>query len=285
MMKLRTVTMDFLKKTYPRREKWSHKGDSGRVLIIGGSRRYRGAPALCGLAALRSGCDIATIAAPESAVDVISSFSPNLITEPLVGDYINIGDLEKLISLSKKFDVILIGNGMGRMVGSRDTVLELLSAVRKPCIIDADALHMVSENKKLLRPGWILTPHEYEFQNLSGVKVPRQLEKRAGEVVKFSKSYRSTVLLKGHIDVIAESGKVFINSTGNPYMTVGGTGDVLAGICAAFLGGGMTSLNAAAAAAFVSGAAGDLAAKDIGPGLMATDVIEKIPAVMKEAVL
>ena len=282
MIKLRTVTPDFLKKAFPRRDKWSHKGDSGRVLIIGGSRRYRGAPALCGLAALRSGSDIATIAAPESAVDVISSFSPNLITEPLVGDYVNIGDLEKLISLSGKFDAIVIGNGMCRMEESRDTVLELLRVVQKPCVIDADAIHMVSENKKLLRPGWVLTPHEYEFQNISGVKVSRQLEKRAGEVVKFSRAHKSTVLLKGHIDVIAESGKVFINSTGNPYMTVGGTGDVLAGICAAFLGMGMPSLSAAAAAAFVSGAAGDLAAKETGPGLMATDVIEKIPAVLKE---
>ena len=118
MKAIKTTTADFFKKSYPRRDKWCHKGDSGRLLVIGGSRRYRGAPALCGLAALRSGVDLVTVAAPESAADVISSFSPDLITEPLHGDFINIGNLDSMTALAKKSDAVVLGNGTGSQVQS-----------------------------------------------------------------------------------------------------------------------------------------------------------------------
>jgi len=279
---MKLVTSDIVKKIYTPRGTWSHKGEFGRLLIIGGSRRYKGAPALCGLAALRSGVDIVTIAAPETAADVTASFSPNLITEPLEGDYINPQNLKRLIGISKKFDAVVIGNGIGRMAKTRDTVLDLLHVLEKPCVLDADALHMLSEKKKLLRRGWIITPHDEEFHNLSGVSLSKKLEERTKRVEKFSQEFKATVLLKGYKDVIAEGNKSLINSTGNPYMTVGGTGDVLAGVCGAMLAMGVKSVHAAAAAAYICGAAGDIAAKELGPGLLATDVIEKIPEVLEQ---
>lgn len=278
---MQTVTLDFLRQVYPAREKWSHKGDHGRLLIIGGSRRYKGAPAMCGLAALRSGVDLVTIAAPESAADVIAGFSPNLIAEPLEGDYINPGNLQKLVALAKKFDAVVIGNGMGRMAKTRDTLLGLLPEMEKPCVLDADALHLLHDNKKLLRSGWIITPHEYEFYSLSGVKPGNKLEDRIKAVEKFSLKFKATVLLKGYKDVIADGKNTAINSTGNPYMTVGGTGDVLSGICGALLAMGIKSMQAAAGAAYLCGEAGNLAADELGPGMLPTDVIEKIPAVLK----
>ncbi|MCK4714518.1 MAG: NAD(P)H-hydrate dehydratase, partial [Candidatus Aenigmarchaeota archaeon] len=268
--------------SYPNRHQWDNKGDHGKVLVIGGSRRYKGAPALCGLAALRAGADIVTIAAPETAADVIASFSPNLITEPLLGDYINIDNVHKLEHIAENFDAVVLGNGIGRMFDTRDAVHELLSYLKKPCVIDADALHLISEDKKLLKKGWILTPHAGEFYSLSGHKVQKRVEDRVKEAVRFSNEFRVTVLLKGYKDVIAEGSRVMINSTGNPYMTVGGTGDVLSGLCGAFLAMGMKSMNAAAAAAYVCGEAGDMAAEELGPGLLATDVVRRIPAVLKK---
>lgn len=278
---MKAVTAHFLESVMPRRHEWDRKGDHGRVLVVGGSRRYHGAPALCALSALRAGADIAVVAAPESAADVIASFSPNIITEPLAGDYLNPHDVQKLLSLAEGFDAVIIGNGLGRMADTGKAVREFLRKLRRPCVIDADALHLISDEKRLLRKGWIVTPHAGEFYSLSGHEVGGSVEARVKAAMKFSMEFRCTVLLKGHRDVIADGKEVFVNSTGNPFMTVGGTGDVLAGICGAFLGMKMKPLDAAAAAAYVCGAAGDRAAASIGQGLLATDVIERIPMVLR----
>ncbi len=278
---MKAVTERYVSGCYPGRHQWDRKGDSGKVLVIGGSIRYRGAPALCALAALRAGADIATVAAPESVSDVISSFSPNIIVEPLAGDYLNREDVRRLSVIAKRFDSVVIGSGLGRMAGTRDAVHDFLSGLKKPCVIDADALHLVSEDKKLLRKGWVITPHAGEFLNLSGHAPGKSVPQRQKLASAFSAEFGATVLLKGYKDVIAEGRSVMVNSTGNPYMTVGGTGDVLAGICGAFLAMGMKSLDAAACAAFVCGAAGDMAADEKGAGLLATDVIESLPEVLK----
>lgn len=278
---MQTVTFDFLRDVYPGREKWSHKGDHGRLLVIGGSRRYKGAPALCGLAALRSGADLVMIAAPESAADVIGGFSPNIITEPLEGDYINPANIDKLVALSVKFDAVAIGNGMGRMSQTREAIIEMLHFINKPVVLDADALHLIHDNKKILRPGWVITPHEHEFYSLSGMRPGNKLEDRIKSVKRFSEAHKATVLLKGYKDVIATGKSAVINSTGNPYMTVGGTGDVLSGIVGALLAMGVRPMEAAAAAAYLCGEAGNLAAADLGPGLLPTDVIDRIPEVLK----
>ncbi len=278
---MKAVTSDFLKSVFPKRHQWDRKGDSGKVLVIGGNRRYRGAPALCGMSALRAGSDLVTIAAPESAADTISSFSANLIVEPLIGDYINIGNVHKLGHMADNFDSVVIGNGMGRMLDTKDALHEFLTYLKKPCVIDADALHLLGDDKKLLRKGWVITPHANEFYSLSGHKVQKNIESRSKEAVKFSKEFNPTVLLKGYKDIIADGSKSMVNSTGNPYMTVGGTGDVLSGICGAFLAMGMKSMDAAAAAAYVCGSAGDMAFKEMGPGMLATDVVRKTSEVLK----
>lgn len=282
---MKAVNFDFLKKIYPKRHEWDRKGDAGRVLVIGGSRRYKGAPALCALAALRTGADIVTVAAPETAADVIASFSPDIITEPLQGDYIDIFDVDRLLGMSARFDAVVIGNGLGRMKRTAQAVGEFLKVLEKPCVIDADALHMISGEKGSLNPGWVITPHSGEFYNLSGKRPVKSLEKRAADAKKFSREIKATVLLKGHRDVITNGRSVRTNSTGNPYMTVGGTGDVLAGSCGAFMAMGLKAIDAASCAAFLCGEAGDLASEDSGPGLLASDVIEKIPYILRRLTL
>lgn len=284
MGKVTRIDSRILKEIYGPRPPWSHKGDFGKLLIIGGSRRYTGAPALCSLAALRAGCDLTRTACPESISGVVASFSPNLIAEPLEGDFIGPDNLNALFRVADGFDAVCIGSGMGRVFATMQAVVEFLRRIDKPCLVDADAIHAVAYHLKDIFPGKgkniVLTPHAHEFFSLTRVN-PRPDRSRIALVQACARKLGTTILLKGHIDVISDGKNLAVNCTGNPYMTVGGTGDVLSGICGALLARGVTPYKAACAAAYISGSAGDLAAKEKGPGLLATDVIEKIPEMIK----
>ncbi|MCD6590377.1 MAG: NAD(P)H-hydrate dehydratase [Candidatus Aenigmarchaeota archaeon] len=277
------VDSSILSNIYKKRPKWSHKGDFGKLLIIGGSKVYTGAPALAAysaIAALRSGADIAYVIAPRRAADVIASFSPNLIAEPVGGEYFTKGHLKHVLEVSKKFDAISIGSGLGMRKETQDFVLKFLGKVKKPCVIDADAIKALK--KRRLGKNFVLTPHSYEFYAFSGEKPTYDILNRAKMVKKFAKRLDATILLKGAIDIISDGSKVATNKTGNPYMTTGGTGDVLTGVCGGLLAQGVLPFEAACASAYITGKAGDFAAKEKGPGLLATDIIEKIPYVIKE---
>jgi len=281
MEKIKKIESKILKELCKPRPDWSRKGDFGRLLVIGGSRRYTGAPALCSLAALRAGCDLVRTACPESISSVIASFSPNLIAEPLEGDFLNPADLDFLIRLSQNFDAVCIGSGLGRMSATIKTVAVFLEELEKPCVIDADAIHALAcvPFKFPRKRKVIITPHAHEFYSLTGLK-PRQDKSRIALTAKCSRGLGATVLLKGYRDIISDGRNTAVNTTGSPNMTVGGTGDVVSGICGALLARSMTPYKAACAAAFIAGSAGDLASEEKGPGLLATDVIEKIPAVL-----
>ena len=283
-MRITKLDSKILKDIYKSRPDWSHKGDFGKLLGIGGNRRYTGAPALCSLAALRAGCDLTRTACPESISSVVASFSPDLIAEPLEGDFLGLDNLPVLLRLADDFDAVCIGSGLGRVFTTMQTVIKFLEKVNKPCVVDADAVHAVAYSLDRIFPkksrNLILTPHSNEFFSLTRVK-PKPDKSRIGLVQRCAKKLGTTILLKGHRDVISDGKNIAINSTGNPSMTVGGTGDVISGICGALLARGITPYRAACAAAFIAGSAGDLAAKDKGPGLLATDVIEKIPDVIK----
>jgi NAD(P)H-hydrate epimerase len=153
-----------------------------------------------------------------------------------------------------------------------------------PVLIDADGLKAVASKPELFRnTGWMFTPHAREFEILSGQSLSSDLNVRTGDVGKFAKKIGCTILLKSHVDVVASpQGKVILNSTGNPGMTVGGTGDVLSGIVGAFLAQGANPFKAAAAGAYVCGQAGDLCLEEKGYGFIASDLINKLPVVFKE---
>ncbi|MCP8308198.1 MAG: NAD(P)H-hydrate dehydratase [archaeon] len=269
------------------RHKYSKKGDFGRLLIVGGSKEYSGAPTLAALAALRTGVDIAIIAAPKSVADVIRSFSPNLIVRRLKDDYLTSKDIPELKSLSERCTSIVAGPGLGLEEETKTAILSFMKEVGKdkPMLVDADALKALSEEPTCLKNyPTIITPHAGEFEIVTHSKIapPDKLKDRIKQVQREAKIMGLTILLKGHEDIISDGDNFKIKTTGNPGMTVGGTGDVLSGIAATFLAWGVKPFRAACAAAFVSGFAGDLAVRDRGYHIVATDVIEKIHEVLKK---
>lgn len=271
---MKYVTKALVKKLFPKRDPWSHKGDFGRLLVVGGSRRYTGAPALAALAALRTGCDLVTVAAPERAANITASLSPDLITEPFNGHAFNNWHTHSVLELATQFDAVVIGGGLGRRSETITFVQNFLSRLNKPCVIDADALHAVAINKEVLKPGHILTPHSREFLTLSGTEPSRNLKERATQTKKLAEQLNCTVLLKGHIDVISDGKQTLLNRTGSSKMSVGGTGDTLSGICGALLAKKTNPLDSACAAVYINGLAGELAANTFGESMIASDLLK-----------
>ena len=277
---IQTINQSILAKIFKPRPQWSHKGNFGKLLIIGGSRRYSGSPALAALAAIRSGADLTTIAAPRRVADIAATFSPDLITYPLDGDFIIKKHLKVLLNLSNDHDAVVIGGGMERRPEVLKATEEFLLKNEKPCVIDADAIYTVKKIRKL-KPNNILTPHAHEFFELTQTDPTYGHEARIKQTCDLALKKSCTVLLKGSFDVISNGKESFINTTGNPHMTKGGTGDTLAGICGALLARGVEPLDAASAAAFINGAAGDLASRKFGEGLTATGLIDEINHIVK----
>ena len=245
---------------------------------------------MLGLAALRSGVDLVTIAAPAEAAKVISSFSPDLITVKLPCEDLEPASLALVGEELKRCEAVAIGSGLGTLPQTHDAVIGLAKTLAEkfsglPALFDADGLKAVASERGLLKnTKWVLTPHAREFELLTGSDLPTDVKGRVEQVALAAKELGCVILLKAHVDVIASpKGEVTLNRTGNPGMTVGGTGDVLAGIVGAFLAQGADPFKAALAGAFVSGRAGDLCLKEKGYEFMASDVIEKLPEVFKEA--
>ncbi|MBI4177598.1 MAG: NAD(P)H-hydrate dehydratase [Candidatus Aenigmarchaeota archaeon] len=274
-----------VKDFYKTRNKTAKKGDYGKLLVVGGSHIYTGSPALVSLAAYASGCDLVWNVAPERAADAMASFSPDIMTHPLKGDYLEKAHVKYILTLSERADAIVIGNGLGRDKDTTKAVLEIISRASKPIVVDADAIKaLIPENHKVLRgKNAVLTPHSYEMQMFSCRDVGTELQSRVAVAKELSGSLGITIVLKGNVDVIASNGRVAINKTGNPYMTKGGTGDTLAGVCGSLLARGADSFSAAGAAAYINGLAGDLCAKYWGEGLTAYKMIDYIPKAIKAA--
>ncbi len=277
------VDSKFVNSYFPRRKKHSRKGDNGKVLIIGGSEVYSGAAALAALAALRAGCDIVMVVAPERAANIIASFSPCLITYPVKGKFFTEKHADKLAELASRFDAVLIGPGTGREKETGEFVNGLLSRIEIPCVLDADALKLVKKDH--IRSNFILTPHTKEFEYLSGIKLKNQLDYDSEKVKSFAKEAGGcTLLVKGCVDIVSDGERIAINTTGNALMSAGGTGDVLAGICASLLARKVEPFEAACISAYINGKAGDVWMKEKRYGLIATDVIEKIPEAINRCV-
>jgi len=277
---MKTISKTDIQKLFQKRPDWSHKGESGKLLIIGGSLRYSGSPAFVALAAIKTGIDLTLVAAPHRAADIVAGFQPDLITEPLHCDYLCPLDVKPLLKLSKWADALVIGGGLDRKKKTYETIRMVLKKLNKPCVLDAEALRAVSKNTKSLKRNFVLTPHENEFYVLSKEKPSREINKRARQVKKLALKLNSIILLKGHMDIISDGKQIILNKTGNPYMTKGGTGDTLAGICGAMLAKGIKPFNAACAAAWINGAAGDMALRKIGPGFFVSEMLDFIPKVI-----
>jgi NAD(P)H-hydrate epimerase len=269
-----TLNQNCLKKVYRRRQNWSHKGDFGKILVIGGSLEYSGSPALVALAALRTGADMVKIIAPRRAADICASFSPELISIPFQKDHL---DSEAVGLIKKNSDwanVIEIGSGIGKDYNQSQLVNSIIKDLDKKTVLDADALKVL--NKDLLDHNILITPNTYEFNKLFGTVLSNNVEDRLKLVKEKAKEYETTILLKGHIDIISNGEDHFINKTNSVYMTKGGTGDVLTGICAGLIGQGNSIIDSACAATFINGYTGRVVARLKREALSPMDLIENI---------
>lgn len=271
---------DFLLYPLPRPD--SHKGDNGRLMVVSGGP-FTGAPALVGLAAYRIGVDVVHIFTPASSYQAVASFSPNLIVHRLPGERLRPETVGKVLNLAEDMHAAVVGPGLGDAGDTKRAIRKIISSLNIPLVIDADAITAVGEDVKCLRSRkGVVTPHAHEFQVLTSEKLPENSERRIQTVMKWAAKLNFTILQKAKVDVISDGKDYRLNRTGNPGMTVGGTGDVLAGLVGGLLAKGAAPFEAARMAAFANGYAGDLALKEKSYGLMATDVLEKIPSVLLE---
>lgn len=263
----------------------SHKGDFGRMLVVGGSETFSGAPALVAQAALRTGVDLAYVAAPEKTAHAISSLSPDLITVKLEGKHLNPKNMDVLKPYVQACDAVVVGPGLGLNPETKEAVKDVVAQVEKlakPLLLDADGLKAFADFKRKLRVPLIMTPHPGEYAILTGKKPAELLSQKALEVKKTAAELGATVLLKGPIDIVSDGKQVKLNFSGNPGMTVGGTGDVLSGVAGAFLAQKADSFEAAVAAAFVNGAAGDFVYDELGAHMVASDIVQRLPTVLND---
>jgi NAD(P)H-hydrate epimerase len=293
----------------PERQRYSHKGDYGHVLVVAGSRGKTGAAFMCAKACLKSGAGLVTIGVPESLLDVFQSRVTEEMTLPLPdrGDGTLSSDaLEKILKfLSEKADVLAVGPGISVTDDTKKLVREFLLNSAVPAVVDADAVNSLEGNKRVLkkaRSPIILTPHAGEMARLlndtrykmqdAGINphskggrreitgIIRHIEKdKINIAVKFAKETGAYLVLKGVPTVIAEpEGRAFINPTGNSGMASAGTGDVLTGMLSGFLGQGLNPIEASILGVYMHGLAGDIAVKTRGEhSLIASDVIDAIP--------
>ncbi|MCC6125551.1 MAG: NAD(P)H-hydrate dehydratase [Pirellulales bacterium] len=294
----------------PPREPDAHKGDFGTALVIGGSRGMSGAAGLAGMAALRGGAGLVRVAVPEVCLDSVAGFEPCYTTIPLPCDEagrISAAALPILREEARNATALALGPGLGRSAQLDELVAALYREIEKPLIVDADALNALATQPDvyLLPPAGprILTPHPGEFARLIRKKLEGEktgtgseptergsMEKADREVpvpifsprqqaaIALAAKSGAVVLLKGHRTLITDGWRRVLNSTGNPGMATGGSGDVLTGLIAALLCQRLSPFDAARLAAHLHGLAGDLAAKELGEvSLIARDLIEFLP--------
>ncbi|RYJ13571.1 NAD(P)H-hydrate dehydratase [Halogeometricum borinquense] len=258
------------------RRSQSHKGDHGEVLVVGGGP-YTGAPALSAQAALRAGADLVRVACPKSVAREIQGYSENLIVRPFDGDHLQPSHVDGLTALAADHDVVVFGPGLGDEDATLDAVADFLESYEGTAVVDADALQVVPEVDT--DATLVCTPHQGELLKMGG-KTADDWRERTDLVESFAAELGHVLLVKGAYDIISDGEVTRVNRTGNPGMTVGGTGDVLAGATAA-LACVRNARHAAAVGAYANGRAGDAAVEENGYGLLATDLVDRLPVALR----
>lgn len=271
-----------IRKLVPPRKQNSRKGDNGKVLVVGGSYMYHGAPILASLAALRSGTDLVYTCVPKIITSSVRAVSPNLIVIPMVDAKLTRGAANKLLGQTPS-DLDSATIGMGLSIPDEEALKLMVRTLASNDVrISLDASALVSYIlPHLPQKNIVLTPHAGEFKRISGVMPPPSIKERTKLVEKFAKEHSVTILLKGSTDVISDGNQTFVNPKNLASMTVGGTGDVLSGLVAGLLARNRNPLESAAAASYINGVAGKMAQKKNGLHIVATDLIDNIPAAMK----
>jgi NAD(P)H-hydrate epimerase len=269
----------------PRRARQGHKGTYGTVLGIAGSRGMAGAAALAGRAALLAGAGLVRLAVPDPILETVAGFYPEITTIPCPADSLgrfSLSALELLLTQVEKCTTLFIGPGLGRSAELDRLVPQLLQKISKPVIADADALNAISvSGMKPFNAPVVLTPHAGEFARLRNVPTPPEdeAEARIAAAKDFARQYNVVLVLKGHKTIITDGERLVLNSTGNPGMATGGSGDVLTGMIAGLTAQNFSSLyETVRLAVYLHGLAGDLAAEQLGEeSVTATSILEAIP--------
>jgi NAD(P)H-hydrate epimerase len=268
----------------------SNKGSFGRVLVVAGSRGMSGAAILCASAALRGGAGLVRLAVPEGIWPVVAAANPCYLTVPLPQDHS--GQLAgpaqaALLDLAETQTVVALGPGLGRSEALTELVGVMLAKVRVPMVLDADGLNALQGQTDQLRrrsAALVLTPHPGEFARLLGTDVQAVQARRRELAVQFAAGHGVVLVLKGHGTIVTDGRRLYHNSSGNPGMATGGTGDVLTGLIAALLAHGLDAFAAAQLGTHLHGLAGDLACADLGEAcLIASDLLDYLPRAFRNS--
>lgn len=279
------VTEEMVRSWLPAQRLESHKGDFGKLLLLCGSTGFTGAAALAARAALRSGAGLVYLGVPETVYPIMAAKLDEPVVFPLPSNgngRFSRNSLPEILERLTDTDACLVGPGIGRCYDTEEVVYGILEAARCPLVLDADGINVLSGHidrlDKVTVP-LVLTPHEGEFRRMGGdpgegrLTAARHMAEKTGAVI----------VLKGYRTVIAgPAGELYVNSTGNPGMATGGSGDVLSGILACLLGQGVAPVKAAAAAVWIHGAAGDWCQARLGQrSMLPTDMIAALSEILR----
>ena len=283
---MQVIDRAFVRGLMPARDQGGHKGTFGKVYLLGGSVGYTGAPVLCAGGAVHSGCGLVFLGVPETVWPIAAARCLCAMPHPLAEQdgRLSAAAETEIRHRAAVCDAVAVGCGLGRSEGS-DVLVRALLTLEKPLVLDADGINAIAGHMDVLdsrSAPTVLTPHDGEFHTLTGQWPGKD---RLSTALDFAKAHHCVLVLKGHRTIVAgPDGRAYLNTTGNDGLAKGGSGDVLAGLITSFLAQGMDALEAAAAAVWVHGKAGDQMAEQYGRrGMTASNVmLEGIPAVLKE---
>ena len=268
----------------PRRRGDAHKGHFGRVLILGGSQGMLGAACLAASACLRSGAGLATLGVPKSLANVAAAKMTCVMTKPFsdtpAQSFSSLA-LSEIIEFAAPMDVVAIGPGLSQNPDTQKLVRELVSALAKPVVIDADGLNALVAEVDILKKReapTIITPHPGEFARLARCRIGDLSNDRLDKAAQFAIEYKCVVVLKFAPTIVTDGKCYYYNTTGNPGMASGGSGDVLTGVITALLAQRLYPFAASQLGVWVHGRAGDIACQDKGEiGMIASDIVAQLP--------
>lgn len=282
-MKIQELDRQSVLSILPERDPFGHKGSFGKVLLLCGSRGFTGAAYLAAMGALRSGAGLVYLGVPESiyAIEAVKLNEPVVFPLPDKEGKLSEEAVPEIRKRLPAMDAVLVGCGLGISEGTLAVVKAVLETAVCPVVLDADGINVLSGHMDILRGRQyptILTPHDGEFRRVGGSVG----DDRMASAGAFASEFGCVLLLKGHRTCVMDGVTGYVNRTGNSGMAVGGSGDVLAGILTGLLGQGIEPLKAAACAAWLHGAAGDLCASELGQyAMLPTDMLSALPRLLK----
>jgi NAD(P)H-hydrate epimerase len=265
---------------YPVPANDTHKGNNGIITVIGGGA-FAGAPTFASLAAYRTGADLVYTVVPKKSFGVASVFSPNMMVFSTAHQAFEPADEAAAMKWVERSGSLVIGPGMDSDSKTHVFIRRIMKKAKCSMVVDASAIEVAGDNSCLIAgKNVIVTPHSKEFEKLTGDVVAKTIAERSEQIRSWAHKLDVTILLKGATDVISDGRRVKLNDTGNPGMTVGGTGDVLTGIAAELMAKGCSPFDSGRLAAYINGSSGEICFRSKSFGLLATDVIESIPDVL-----